>query len=68
MLASKCLINYAKRTVLKHGEPVLPKCNSNQVSVLLHYALEDLIYRNSGLWVTKLFASESLDKGRRDEN
>lgn len=32
-----------------HSEPVLLKCNTNQVSGLLHYALENLIYFNCGL-------------------
>lgn len=31
-LEPKCFINYAKGAVLMHGEPVLLKCNTNQVS------------------------------------
>ena len=32
-----------------HSELVLLKCNTNQVSALLHYALGNLIYFNCGL-------------------
>jgi len=46
-----------------HGKPVFPKCDTNQVSALLHYALENLIYSNCGL-VTGCVRSECLDKGR----